>query len=190
MVTSVIVFMMWRWSNVEAFIQRTESYSDYSKDENMSYRAIEAKTVFESMDPLDLLTGIGIGPDSPLHGEKGENYASLHIGILNIWWRFGIIPFLFTIATVIKLFILWLKAIFNCYCYYEHKELPIHDLSIIICAPGFFSLIIISVMSGGWAVSSLLPVGILFGIYKIFTTTDILPEYLYANNSQNTSRYH
>ncbi|NVN97524.1 hypothetical protein HXX01_04860 [Candidatus Nomurabacteria bacterium] len=149
--------------NIENFLSRTGYTINLRQEENAAIRIDEVITVFNKFDIVDYILGNGIGPDSSIITERGDYGASLHIGILNILWRFGAIVFSYIVFIIMRLFIRWISALRYLRNQSETNENIPFMLAYITCCPGFFALIIMSCMSGGWSVSSFLPLGILLG---------------------------
>jgi hypothetical protein len=162
----VTIILYWRWSNVEDFLLRMESAYFYQQDVGLTPRLEEIPVVFGSMEVIDHLIGMGFNPNLLLVDWVGIPYNTTHIGILNIWWRFGFPFFLAVVYLIIILMIKWLKSLkYLCYRSLWGK-INNETLALIVCAPGVVTLFFISCMSGGWAISTMIPLGILWGIYR------------------------
>lgn len=155
--------------NFEEFIERM---TDTGEDFTSLWRKFEVLLVLETMTPADLLIGMGFNPPSPLFtvleggwAVAGVSYNSLHIGILNVWWRFGFIIFVAWMLMVLYLVVLWLKSLKRLKRSKNKINSGNPDLGMTVCAPGVFVLIFISLLSGGWSVHAFLALGMILGLY-------------------------
>jgi hypothetical protein len=155
--------------NIEEFIARLAGTGD---DFTSLWRKLEVWMVLETMTMRDLIIGMGFNPPSPLFtvmeggwAVEGVNYNSLHIGILNVWWRFGLVVFVVWLLMFFKLFLNWVKSLNRLKSRSSNVRFPNQYLGVAVCAPGVFVLVSLSLMSGGWSVHSFLALGILLGLY-------------------------
>lgn len=166
----VVILLYWRSDNVEFFFTRMDSAVSYQEDVGIAPRLAEISTVFESMDFIDHFLGMGLNPPLSAVSWVGISYNTFHIGILNIWWRFGFPVFLAIVYLFMKLLIKWVKNLTYLYFRSSRNKVNNETLAIIVCAPGVFSLFIISCMSGGWSLSTMLPLGMLWEIYRLIAS--------------------
>lgn len=163
----VAILLYWRWDNVDNFMSRMEDAVSYQEDIGIAPRLAEVPTVFEAMDLIDHFFGMGLNPSLSAVSWVGISYNVFHVGILNVWWRFGFPVFLAIVYLFIKLLIKWLKSLTYLYFRSSRNKVNNETLAIIVCAPGVFSLFFISCMSGGWSISTMLPLGMLWEMYRL-----------------------
>jgi len=141
----------------QMFFDRIGSAAENSTDDtNVQFRLLEPVLVFSDMSFMNFLLGSGLAPEAKLISETGQKYNSMHIGILNLLWRFGLLIFLFWIFHFFKFF----KLILD-------KKIKQNKLGLILIAPSLLIYFILSLVSGGWGVIPFLCLGILLGLYNI-----------------------
>ena len=154
----------------DSFISRTDSAIRYTEDANIMWRFSEAELVMQSLDYADYIFGMGLGPSSPLFTATGNPTFVLHIGILNIWWRFGFAVFVWVVLMSVNLFRKWVATIFWLFSSKKTSHFTKSSLATVICAPGVFCLMIISLISGGWDIISMLSLGLIWGFHRSLST--------------------
>lgn len=161
----VIIALYISRGNLFLFLLRMVNVYEFQADGGIATRLEEVPLVFGSMDFFDHIFGMGFNPVSPLIDWRGNPYNNTHVGILNIWWRFGFPVFLGVIYLFVRLLIKYFKSL-RCYVSYRFKnKITNETFATIICAPGVISIFIISCMSGGWGISTTVPLGLLWGVY-------------------------
>ena len=151
------------------FLLRMVNVSEFQEDGGIAPRLEEVPQVFGSMDIFDHIFGMGFNPVSPLIDWKGNSYNNTHVGILNIWWRFGFPIFLGVIYLFIRLLIKYFKSLKYLFTKSLWNKVNNETFATIICAPGVITIFIISCMSGGWGISTTIPLGMLWGVYRKMT---------------------
>lgn len=141
----------------QMFFDRIGSVAENnSEDTNVQFRLLEPVLVFSDMSIFDFLFGSGLAPEAKLISETGQKYNSMHIGILNILWRFGMLVFIIWLYIYIK----FIKNLI----YNNLKKIKV---GLILIAPSLIIYIILSLVSGGWGVIPFLCLGMLVGLNKI-----------------------
>jgi len=151
---------------LELFLLRAGTVSDLVTDGSIGARFEEIPTVYQSMTVIDHIFGMGFGPDLILTDFVGIPYNTMHIGILNVWWRMGVLVFIVVICLFAKLMLKWLKSMRLFISKSSWRKVNNETLATVICAPGVIALFVISWMSGGWAISAMIPLGILWGVHR------------------------
>jgi hypothetical protein len=146
--------------NIDSFIGRLQSGIRYFNDIGVKTRLDELPAVFDNMTVQQHIFGMGLNPPSDLTDYQGYDYNNLHIGIFNIWWRFGIIIFIVINILIIRALLKWIITLLK-----ENKR-KIGSLAIIICAPSLLVAYTIALTSGGWSPSFTYGVGIALGVYS------------------------
>jgi hypothetical protein len=118
------------------------------------------------MTAIDHIMGMGFGPDLILTDWLGIPYNTMHIGILNIWWRMGVPVFIVVLCLFFNLLVKWLMSLRLYLFRSSWHKVTNETLANMICAPGVITLFIISWMSGGWAMSAMIPLGMLWGVHR------------------------
>lgn len=153
-------------SQAENFNLFKERFVNFEDDVNFIWRQIEVLAVYQTMSLRDLIFGMGFNPPSPLFAaDKGESYNALHIGILNMWWRFGFIVFMAWMILYIRLVINWINSLRSLKNNAYGIRIDQRKIAIIMCAPGVFTIVSLSFLSGGWSLHAFLPLGILLGMH-------------------------
>jgi hypothetical protein len=156
-----------------AFVDRMIDILKLEEDGGIGPRLAELPLILQSMTFFDLIFGVGFNPEPILTDWQGNSYNTSHIGLINIWWRFGIIVF----STIIILFICYLKRSFKTVMSQGKIRTTSQEMMNLICLPGLVSAFCISLMSGGWGLSTMLTLGLLWGIYKVGATLNIPNPY-------------
>jgi len=152
--------------NLEPFLLRMQSAFTFQTDVGIALRLEEVPAVFGPMNLFDHIIGMGFNPVSPLIDWRGNPYNTMHPGILNIWWRLGFPIFLVVVYLFIQLLIKFFKSLKYLYSRSLWNKVNNETFATIICAPGVITLFVIACMSGGWSSSTMIPLGILWGIYR------------------------
>lgn len=184
----VILVILCSVALVYIFLNQTENVYEFlirftfmEEDINYIWRRVEVLQVIERMSFLDLITGMGFNPPSSLITfEKGifYNYNVLHIGILNVWWRFGFVVFLAWIILFIRLLKKWIFTIRYLRNTIDQLKFYRQKIAFVMCAPGVITVVCMSFLSGGWSIHIFLPLGILLGLYDlIMHEKNILESY-------------
>jgi len=148
---------------VLAFFARMSSGVHLASDTTWLIRAAEVVDVFGSMSLVDHLVGLGLGP-TPHANVLGVPVFSFHIGVLNIWWRFGAVVFLILLWSIVHLARLWWAARSRLLSPGFRSR---RDVALVAIAPGVLALAAQAFISGGWAVTSMLALGIVWGVYRV-----------------------
>ena len=149
------------------FLLRMSNVYEFQSDGGIAPRLEEVPLVFGSMDIFDHIIGMGFNPVSPLIDWKGNPYNNTHVGILNIWWRFGFPVFLGVNYLFLRLLVKYFHSLKNLCIQSLWNKVDNETFATIICTPGVISIFIISCMSGGWGISTTISLGILWGIYEL-----------------------
>jgi hypothetical protein len=163
----VIITLFISRGNLIFFLLRMVNVYEFQADGGISPRLDEVPQVFGSMDLFDHIFGMGFNPVSPLIDWKGNSYNSTHVGILNIWWRFGFPVFLVVICLFARLLIKYFRCFKYIFLQSLWKKVNNETFATIICVPGVITIFVISCMSGGWGISTTISLGILWGVYGI-----------------------
>lgn len=150
-----------------AFLDRMASGIHLANDTTWLIRAAEVVDVFGSMGLVEHLTGMGLGPTPPVN-MFGVPVFALHVGVLNVWWRFGVIGFLLLLWSMLRVTKLWLRARRRLL---EGTVQSAKDVAMIVVGPGVIALAAQAFISGGWAITSMLALGIAWGIYRSLAET-------------------
>jgi hypothetical protein len=118
--------------------------------------------VFSSMRPLDYLTGLGVGP-APHLNALGVPVVALHIGILNVLWRFGAVVFSFLVVAIAILGTRWVRL---CLAMRSAESLSASSVPLLVTAPAVLAWTAMSLISGGWSVPPVLAIGMAWGAYR------------------------
>lgn len=153
--------------NLIYFLLRMVNVYEFQEDGGIAPRLEEIPQVFGSMDLSDHIFGMGFNPVSPLIDWKGNPYNNTHVGILNIWWRFGFPVFLGVIYLFVRLLINYFKSLKYLCIKSLWNKVTNETFATIICTPGVITIFIIACMSGGWGISTTVSLGILWGIYLL-----------------------
>jgi hypothetical protein len=148
--------------NLKNFIVRLESGTHYYNDVGMKVRLEEIPAAIGKMTVQDHIFGMGLNPVSELMDFRGFNYNIVHIGILNIWWRFGILIFITVNLLIIRTLVSWINTLLRTK---KRLDQRIKRVTILICTPSLIVAYIISLTSGGWSSSFTYGLGIAYGIY-------------------------
>jgi hypothetical protein len=165
----VIIALYISRGNLIYFLLRMVNVSEFQEDGGIAPRLEEIPQVFGSMDIFDHIFGMGFNPVSPLIDWKGNPYNNTHVGILNIWWRFGFPVFVGVIYLFVRLLIKYFKSLKYLFIQSLWNKVNNETFATIICAPGVITIFIISCMSGGWGISTTIPLGMLWGVYRKMT---------------------
>ena len=149
------------------FSARMLGIFEYDTDIGIYFRLLEIPAIFESMDIYDHIFGAGLNPEPILLSEKGMSHNTAHFGIINIWWRLGFIIFLTVVFMFIYLTARCIKKLVFLYFRPLQNKITAETFFLMICWPGIAAVFFISCLSGGWAVSNMLSLGMLWGIYRI-----------------------
>ena len=150
-----------------AFLDRMSSGVHLAKDTTWLIRAAEVAQVFGSMGPTGHLTGMGLGPLPPVDF-FGQPVFALHVGVLNVWWRFGVIGFLLLLWSMQRFTKLWLAARRRLLSGTGQSS---KDVALVVVGPGVLALAAQAFISGGWAITSMLALGIAWGVYRSLAET-------------------
>jgi hypothetical protein len=150
-------------TSIDSFVSRVKSGISYYNDPSISIRFAEVTTVLSKMKIEDHLIGMGLNPASELVDNQSFEYNNMHIGIFNIWWRFGIITFIIVNILILRKGLNWLIAVF---VVNKRVNQRIERVVILISAPSLIIAYIISLTSGGWSASFSFGLGIALGIYS------------------------
>ncbi len=151
---------------VSAFLSRVRMKGGVTTDINYIERKDEAIAPFRQMDLFDHLTGMGFGAKSPRLGLDGEGVFDLHVGVLNVWWRLGVLWFVGLMAGLLLLIWKYGQAFSRARRRSGRPNQLRKATAIVACAPGVLALAATSLISGGWAVSATISLGIVWGIYR------------------------
>lgn len=149
----LLIFLLNNSESTNLFVNRMQSISNSEDDINIQFRLLEPVIVFGNANFYQLLFGFGINPPPVLVSEIGENYNSMHIGILNIVWRFGILISLIWFSFYLKYLYTWYLA-----------KGP-NFKALLISSPSILAYFLVSLSSGGWGIYAFLYLGIVLGIY-------------------------
>ena len=151
--------------SVQQFFNRVQLQGS-SDDVNWLARVDEAQAAFETITEQDQIFGQGFGTISNRITDTGSVAAILHFGVLNIWWRLGFPAFVLFIVLVVIFAMVYLMSLLRIFA----GQTQPRTRAIVICAPGVITLLVIAFFSGGWSISSMLSLGILWGVYEQLKT--------------------
>lgn len=169
----IVSVMVWQDERVRLFADRLQSPMQFGveSDINLVFRIDEARYVLEHMGWADHLIGMGLGVQLSDFELSSDSIAALHIGVLNLWWRLGVILFL----AVAILFLVSVVHYLRSLGYLLHRppiEAPLTGpaMTSVICTPGIIALGMAAVISGGWAITPMLSLGMLWGLQRALTS--------------------
>jgi hypothetical protein len=122
------------------------------------------------MTPADHLIGLGLGP-TPHVNYLGVPVLALHVGLLNVWWRFGVVGLLVLLAGIGRLAARWRDV---------RRRLStggrrgVGDVATLVIAPGILCLAAQAMISGGWSITSMLGTGLAWGGYRLLADERVL----------------
>ena len=147
----IVSFLFYWKEGLSHFSSRMHDITLFERDGGIGPRLAEWPAVLGRMNLLDHVIGMGFNPVSSLIDFKGNSYNTIHIGVVNIWWRLGFLVFLVIIYLFIRLLTKWLGALKN--LYFESMRGKVNNLTFafIICAPGVITLFLFHVCLGGGA---------------------------------------
>lgn len=137
------------------------------REYNWTERMNEVEVSYRSLSTLDILTGKGLGPVAVYYNKRDEEVGTFHIGIFNIFYRFGVLVFAAMLYFLIKMILQWLYIVLLIRSRKGYGTSQ--KAAIILCGPGLFTVVFISFISGGWSQSSLLSLGMLYGFYTVIS---------------------
>ncbi len=149
--------------NLNNFIERLQSGIHYYDDVGVKIRLDEIPSVFSKMTVQQHIFGMGLNPPSELVDYRGFEYNNIHIGIFNIWWRFGIVTFIFVNIIIIRALVSWLFILLR---KDKRSDLRTERMAKILCTPSLLIAYTIALTSGGWSPSFTYGLGIALGIYS------------------------
>jgi hypothetical protein len=150
---------------VEAVLDRMQGAVDLALDGGIGARFDEVSIVFQSMSLFDHVLGMGFSPPAILTDLLGTPHTAMHFGLLNIWWRFGFpitLAVVFFFAYAVFRFLTSIKQIHG-------SKVGEKCIAAIICLPAVIVVFFISCMSGGWGVSTMLPLGMVWAFHRRLT---------------------
>lgn len=153
-------------ARVSEFQSRVQMKGGVMMDLNAFERVEEAIGAFRDMDLFDHLTGMGFGVKSPRYSWEGYDVFTLHVGVLNAWWRLGVLWFLGLMAGLLSLVWRYCQAFSRVRGRSAGPDQLRRASALVACAPGVWALAAIALISGGWAMSATISLGILWGIYR------------------------
>jgi hypothetical protein len=175
----VIATLYFSKVNFILFLIRMLNAFEFQYDGGIAPRLEEVPLVYGSMDFFGHVFGMGFNPVSPLIDWRGNPYNNTHIGILNIWWRFGFPVFLWVLYLFAGLLLKYYESLKYICIRSLWNKVNNETFATIICAPGVITIFIISCMSGGWGISTMISLGILWGVHGIIAnkSNDFFIEY-------------
>lgn len=144
----------------DTILLRASGVIHFAQDENWMERVDEAAAALGAMDGFGQFVGMGFGVESPRPAAEGDVVRALHLGFLNVWWRLGLPWFVFVVLFVAAMGIRYLRCLVT----------SVLDRRTLICVPGVLSLALSALVSGGWALSAALSIGIVWGLYGSLET--------------------
>lgn len=135
-------------------------------------RVNELTFFIEDSSLSDLFWGRGLGGQiaSPIY--EGRLTGVLHIGILNFWMKFGIIPFLFaSILLFIYIPLRYLSALKQL----NKQIFTNRNIAAFVALSALFPWILSLILSGGYEEASMMSAGFVLYIYKFIDTHGIDP---------------
>jgi hypothetical protein len=127
-------------------------------------RVLELIEFYSSSDSKQLLIGRGVGGalNSPIFG--GELTGSMHIGIVNVWMKFGLLPF--AIAAGFFLLVVPIRYVRS---FRNLQDSTIRatssDTANVVVLPSLFPWIVGMLISGGYSEGNLWSAGFVFYVY-------------------------
>jgi hypothetical protein len=174
-ISILAVFVM--SENITNLTARSGAVGDIRNEDNVFARSDELVKLFQQMDIGQYITGVGVGHDYSVRTVTGDLTSILHIGVFNIWWRFGGVIFCYSIFILLRLIFSWFRSL-RLLRKNKISTIDINQaIAYVSCAPGFFTLAILSFMSGGWAISAFLTLGILWGIFLKLKSGELMVAY-------------
>jgi len=172
-VAFVIVILYWWSGHSDAFLTRLMGFSEFEEDPSIIPRLLELPTIFESMDLSAHIFGVGLNPHMILTDWDGTPYNTSHIGVINVWWRLGFPIFLIMVLLFVFLMMNWVRSLAHIYRQPLNNKVTSETFGLMVCWSGVASIFFVSCMSGGWSKSTMLPLGILWGIYRVGTGQNV-----------------
>jgi hypothetical protein len=170
LILATVPVLLSRTAALLAFVDRMASGFRLTNDVTWLIRLAEVADVFASMGPVDHLIGLGLGP-TPHVNYLGVPVFSLHVGLLNVWWRFGVLGLLLLLAGVARLALRWREV--RGRLSKGGARAP-RDVAMLVVAPGLLSLAAQATISGGWAITSMLGTGLAWGAYRMLADERVL----------------
>ena len=133
-----------------------------------SDRVLELIAFLTSSDSAQLLIGRGVGGAiySPILEFKGELTGSMHIGIANVWMKFGLLPF----AIAVGFFLLVIPIRYS-RSFWKARDCGYRtnnsDTANVVVLPSLFPWIVAMLVSGGYSEGSLWCAGFVFYVYYL-----------------------
>jgi hypothetical protein len=163
----IVSVSMWQQERVQLFMERLIQPAQFGieSDANAVYRVDEARLALTSMSWGDHLVGMGFGVQ--LSDFEIRPTFALHIGIVNLWWRLGVLPF-----SVVAILLIWSvvhylqSLIFLRYGSLVEAPRIGKAMTTVICAPGIMALGLMALASGGWAIGPMMSLGMLWGLQR------------------------
>jgi hypothetical protein len=169
-IIGIIAFSMYSWhGNFEPFLIRMQGALEPTIDGGIATRFDEVITVFSPMKIFDHVIGMGLSPTTNLTDLQGTPHSAMHFGLLNIWWRLGLPIMVVVVFLFIKMFYKWIIDLNVLHSTSTEDRLSNKIFANIVCTPGVIVLFAVSCMSGGWGISTMIPLGILWGVYRKLT---------------------
>lgn len=176
----IIIFLLiiggvffWQRMEIEKFVSRLEIVGNVEEDVNWIARMEEINRALETMEGVvDHLTGTGFGVQTTAPDSYGDITYSLHIGILNLWWKLGVLSFLILVVLILILGFQYVKCLWKQFSRSADGQDQKKARALVICAPGALTLAFTSFFSGGWNISPMISVGILWGVYRKLRVSD------------------
>lgn len=156
-----------RQDSFDLFLSRIQSAVDNPNDPGVRPRLDEIDIVFSSLRSTDALMGVGLNPPFKLVDYQGRKYNTMHIGILNIAWRFGLVLFGLLLLRIASALGHWLW-----YVVIGRRDRAGGRLTraYAVCMPGGLGLLAMSLSSGGWGAQYMLGLGLLVGMFDEMTS--------------------
>ena len=162
------------WSTVDS--GRTARYSTLVNPSVLltDARVLELAEFYASSNNSQLLLGRGVGGSitTPILG--GEMTQAMHIGIINVWMKYGLLPF--AIASVFLFLVIPIRYVRS----FANAQRPslqrtTSDTANIVILPSLFPWIIGLLISGGYGQGSLFFAGFTFYAYSLVKRDGVAP---------------
>lgn len=129
-------------------------------------RVFELLDFFTSSSAEQLLLGRGVGGGIPSSIYFGEFTGIMHVGIANVWMKFGLLPFVVAVAYL--LFFVPYRYLKSLRRARDRRRQPtLQDTANILILPALFPWILSLLISGGYSESNLFMAGFVLYAYRL-----------------------
>jgi hypothetical protein len=165
---------IWQRESIAVFISRMQDINNLGNDINWVARLDEVNQAFKPMTVLDHIVGMGFGIKTQNITATGDVAIVLHIAILNAWWRLGILSFMVLVGLILILLLRFLRSLFRILGRPSINKITNKTIALLVVAPGVLTLVFLTCFSGGWSISTMLSLGILYGGYRRLMSAEML----------------